>query len=752
MKASTAALSLFAVLACSCSKTSTGSAPGATSSEYVDARLCNGCHAEIAKSYRQTGMGRSFYRATPGTLNVEDFAQNNRLDHKLSDRHYEMLRRDDRFFLQRSQTGFQGRETNVMEKEIHYVLGSGNHARSYLHRTPENRLVEMPVGWYAENGGVWAMSPGYDRADHFDFRRSIAYSCMFCHNGYPAVATGQDMPGADPIYPVQLPEGIDCQRCHGPGKQHVALAQRNPSKEKLRASIVNPARLSKERQLEVCMQCHLETTTSPLPNAIQRLDRGTFSFRAGQPLSDYILHFDHARGSGREDKFEIAGSAYRLRQSACFLKSNGALGCTTCHDPHRSPRGTAAVQQYAAACRSCHTNAHSPSPDCTSCHMPKQRTEDVVHVVVTDHKIQRRPAARLLAPLGEHHPVEGSDYQGEVALYYPLDLPPSPERDLYIATAQVTQKSNLKQGIPQLVQALAKHNPGAELYFELAQAYEKSGRRDEGIATYRRAVERNAIFVPALRSLGALLSQAGDSAAAIAMLERARAAAPRDAVVHNELGKAYRQSGRLQEALTEVREAVRLDPAFTAAQYTQGNLFQQMGDSAQAEQSYREAIRIQPDFAEAHNDLANLLTSRQDFAQAGYHFASAARLSPREPGIRYNYGVLLALESRFEEAQVQFEKAIAFSPAMVEAHASLGDLAARRRDWRRSARHFQNALLKRPDYGPALIGLGIAHGAMGDFPGARSYLHRAAGNPIQAVREEAAELLRSLDRLPPPSR
>jgi hypothetical protein len=32
--------------------------------------------------------------------------------------------------------------------------------------------------------------------------------------------------------------------------------------------------------------------------------------------------FDHAPGTGHDDKFEIVGSsAYRLRQSQCFLKS-----------------------------------------------------------------------------------------------------------------------------------------------------------------------------------------------------------------------------------------------------------------------------------------------------------------------------------------------------------------------------------------------------------------------------------------------
>src|SRR5207247_6691893 len=46
--------------------------------------------------------------------------------------------------------------------------------------------------------------------------------------------------------------------------------------------------------------------------------------------------------------------------------------------------------------------------DCVSCHMPKRRTQDVVHVVMTDHKIQKpqKPmtGAGLLAPREERDP------------------------------------------------------------------------------------------------------------------------------------------------------------------------------------------------------------------------------------------------------------------------------------------------------------------------------------------------------------
>ena len=75
---------------------------------------------------------------------------------------------------------------------------------------------------------------------------------------------------------------------------------------------------------------------------------------------------------------------------------------------------------------------HTPAAGCADCHMPKRRTEDVVHSVATDHLIQRhKPAGDVLADRAEHHETGDNAYRGEVVLYYPADLPPSPTRELY---------------------------------------------------------------------------------------------------------------------------------------------------------------------------------------------------------------------------------------------------------------------------------------------------------------------------------
>lgn len=601
---------------------------------------CAACHSEIARAYAQTAMARSFSRAS----NIATGSY----DHAASETHFAMIERGGEFFQRRYQIASGGEQINVDEKRIDFVMGSGNHARTFLHRTPAGTLQQLPLAWYSEKGGTWAMNPGYDKPDQPNARRRIEYECMFCHNAYPRIPGGSGRFRAEPVY-ASIPEGIDCARCHGPGATHIAAAASGASSEKIRAAIVNPARLSRDRQREVCDQCHLETTSFPFPHAIVKYDRHPFSYQPGEPPGDFMLRFDHPE----KDRFQIVSSAYRLRTSQCFLKSGGALQCTTCHDPHR----TTSVESIDRACMKCHTgpdrhmDRHMAASGCSSCHMPKRRTADVVHAVMTDHAIERHPPAidpsiEIAEPHGEE-----TMYRGEVQPYDPQSF--RPEDALYLALAQVREGNNLERGIPRLAAALAAaRNPRAEFFVELGDAWIARNQPAKAVTPYREALRRAPDLAPAQIGLADAYEKSGDLVKAAEGFRRASA--------WRRLGEVYLKLHLASDAIAALRNAIAADPEDPAAHYDLG-LALSPNHSPSAEAAFREAIRLRPGDAPSHMNLAIVLFGLNQRAEAADHFQRALKINPDYALAHLNYAKMLEALGQREAASEHFKKAAALS-------------------------------------------------------------------------------------------
>ena len=626
---------------------------------YVEPAACVSCHGEIAATFRQTGMGRSFFKLTPESA-AADFSGRKPFYHEASRRYYLPFEREGRYYIRRHQQGPDGGgHVNVVEKEVHYVMGSGNHARGYIHRTPQNRLLQLPLTWYSEQGGFWEMAPGYDQPAHPDFRREIDYECMSCHNGYPEVADDEGARWKSPVYPDRIPEGIDCQRCHGPGREHVAAAGKGVGvePEALKASIVNPARLPHDRQLEICMQCHLETTSRELPHSIWRYGKGPFSYQPSKTLSEFVLHFDHRPGTSWDDKFEVVNAVYRLRKSTCFTESNGSLTCTICHDPHHAPRREEATRLFSNACLRCHGQKipsaikrgdHPATDECVSCHMQKRRPEDAIHTRLTDHLISRRPSPNKT--------VKRAPYRGEVELYYPSRKPATVQEELYLAVAQVKDRVNLEQGLVRLQSLLRKHKPTRpEFAFELGEGYRAVARWNAAIRSHQESLTQAPNFWPAYRGMGLALIATGDAAAAVDALEHAAKHTPEEPSVLNALGDAYYRAGRLRPAVSALQKARRLHPDLAEPHNNLGVVYSAQGKMTAAQAMFREAIRMRPDYASAHRNLAGLLAPREP-ASALKHLQEAVRLEPENPQFRFDLGIVSVKAGAVEEGRGHLER------------------------------------------------------------------------------------------------
>ncbi len=685
---------------------------------------------------------------------MEDDSKNNQFHHEASDTYFSMTHRDGEAFQKRWQRGYDGGVINELELRIDYVMGSGNHARTYLHRNANGTLTELPLAWYSEKGGHWGMNPGYDNPQP-PVQRTIPYECMFCHNGYPTIPASQSDTVVYPVFAGDLPEGIDCQRCHGPGRNHIQAAEKGLSPQEVSAAILNPARLSADRQMEVCMQCHLETTSRHLPGMIRRYDQKPFGYTPDRPLSSFVQYFDENPRVIQEDRFQIVSAAYRLRQSACYLKSKGAFTCETCHDPHQPHNSPAAAARYTSVCLQCHQAAltslmrerkHTAQQDCATCHMPQRRTDDVVHVTMTDHLIQRfaPPADTLLAEKNEVLEDATNSYRGQVKPYRVDDYKAGDE-NLYTATAQVMHDSNLKAGIPQLCAAIATQHPVSPGFsIELGDALRRSGEVRPAVAAYRKAVALDPASSRARRSLGVALAEAGNPNAAIAELKEAIRRDPSDAGLWYQLGLVHSRLGSRSEAVTELREATRLDPDLFAAHNNLGLNLAGMGDQAGAERAFRTSIRLMPYDAVAQANLGQLLAGRGDWQQAAFHFEKAVRFDTKDAKTRYVYAAVLAQLNQYEDAQKQVEAAIAIDPAMPQARDLHGLILLQDGKTDSAIAEFSKALQLSPAFAPSHLHLAMALMQTGDRAGALQQLQLAESGPDPDITEQAREMERQL--------
>jgi hypothetical protein len=551
--------------------------PALEARDYVADSACASCHAAKYASYQGVGMAQSMRSPTAAVL-IEDF-RNARFFHKPSQSWFEMSWKDGRLLFRRWQIDAGGRRINEIEQRVDWIVGSGHRSRVYLYRTPSGGLFQLPVAWYSQER-AWGMAPGYDRADHDGITRSVRRECVFCHNAYPEVLA--DSHWSPQRFPAAMPEGTGCQRCHGPGAKHVDAALAGEAYAAVRAAIVNPARLAPALRDSVCFQCHLQPAVAMI--GPRRFERGDFSFRPGEALSDYMLHVDiDEPGRPREQRFEINHHAYRLRQSLCYIK--GGITCSTCHDPHQPLKKDPRLAGIVSICLGCHTR-HTASNDCVRCHMPSRRAQDVVHVVMTDHKIQRRPAANLTAPIAEHESTidrvefldRGSAPDGTLGAVYkavailratPLDS---------AATNFLSKHLDATPSIVPRLDLIAAQLQQRQFVAALASIGALGDIGDARVREWRGA---------ALLGTGSMTEGIGD-------LRAAMEAEPEIPEFQLNYAEALHRTGRDVDALPALTRAIQLRPNLVAALMLRAEVLVALGRQGDAIADRRRAVAIDP--------------------------------------------------------------------------------------------------------------------------------------------------------------
>ena len=432
-------------------------------------------------------------------------------------------------------------------RELRYFVGSGAAARSYL-LSAGGFLYQAPVAYYAATA-KWDLAPNYETYAYPYLTRPVMPGCLACHASFlNLVPPTQNRYGSPPF----AEGGIACERCHGPGEEHIRKMKAGDRKGG--PAIVNPANLDAERRDSVCWQCHLAGEVR-----VFRAGRDWQSYRPPDRLADSISVFVRA---GASPGMKVTSHAEQLAQSACKRESGDRLWCGTCHDPHTVPEPGERVSWFRRKCLGCHAasacreteSARSARhDDCIACHMTKNPVTDAQHVVYTDHSIPRKPRS---APAQSSAGLELSLFGGGTASARDLAL-------AYGIAASRTQDNSLRSRAAALLRDAERAAPGdVEVLLYLAELYRNGNREDDAVPLYRRAIRLDPSQVTASVGLGGILMERGELAEAIRLWQDALSKNGGLELVRINLAMAQWRTGNLRAAESSLVDAVSLNPGF----------------------------------------------------------------------------------------------------------------------------------------------------------------------------------------------
>lgn len=496
------------------------------------------------------------------------------------------------------------------------ALAEGRYAYSLAHR----ELVVSP-GFALEKPTTYEDSLGNVLSSGFEQR------CLTCHGQPNTLGAGKQ-------------GGVHCESCHGPAMEHVAAV----AKGRPREGVLNPARQSTERQMEVCGQCHTG-----------------FTFQS-DPLPDDLL---------------VSNQVNALTRAECYIQSGGKVGCKSCHDPHNDSKNVAA--QTVATCLGCHSAKSenhaaicpvNSTDKCVGCHMPSIQKGSFK---MADHWIRVHPEQGIeaahkqeaalrskIAPLREFlriivvpdqekaNQVKKRLAAGEAFRQVATQL----SADATAGAGGYLGDMDISQLDPRLAEAAAGLWYGetstdvdlgnrrvilnrlprdfkweANQYFEKAAELHTKGDARGTVENARQALAVYPYFLRAMILMATTVGEAGDIQRAAQILRFAAQSYPKDAIT--EFNLALTLTNNPSEQIAALERTLDMDPDMLAAYESLGAALYSTGKQEEALAIFRKGLLVDPLAAKLNYDLGLALIDRGDKEEGQKRMALAMIADPQ---------------------------------------------------------------------------------------------------------------------------
>ncbi|MFC4231954.1 multiheme c-type cytochrome [Parasediminibacterium paludis] len=349
------------------SKEQDGLLKNATGKQFAGSATCANCHKEIYTNYIHTAHALTSQPASEQSIKGSFAPSENSFSYG----------NNTIVAMEKRSTGFyQVEYDNGIEKAAHrfdIVVGSGVKGQSFI-TIHNNQFFQLPITYFSA-AKEWSNSPGYP--NKIIFNRPITSRCLECHTTF-AKTLPTDYNTPEKFDNTKIIYSISCEKCHGPGAEHVAFQTQNPN-IKTAKYIINPATLTRQQNLEFCASCHGGRLKKTKPS---------FEFAIGDTLANY---FESDTTVPNPNNIDVHGNQYGLLKASKCFKMSTTMTCNTCHNAHDNERGNTVV--FSQRCLNCHQNQNSATHqteckliasygaiikrDCISCHMPLKSSKAI---------------------------------------------------------------------------------------------------------------------------------------------------------------------------------------------------------------------------------------------------------------------------------------------------------------------------------------------------------------------------------------
>jgi predicted CXXCH cytochrome family protein len=357
---------------------------GQAAPDYVGAAACTKCHQTEHDKWAGSRHSKMVQPATPAGVKG-DFGRGSIELHGAA---YKVRSHDGAYFVTESDlTG------KAEEYRVDYTLGN-RRIQHYLTTLASGRIVVLTPSWDILRK-EWFHSS--EIADPYQTEGDLPTVQVWNKNCYSCHVSKQEnnFDLETNTYKVAwIDFGTNCERCHGPGSDHVAHYSAAEKPSGTPHDIVLQTRLDARRNTMVCAQCHSlrDTYVKGFTAGSSYFDSFLPILEFSQPVQRDISYWP----DGRTRRF--SNDAIGFWQSECFLK--GGATCLDCHSEaheteiERNPQLRPDANALCTRCHSAigekitthtHHRAESAGSSCVECHMP--RTVVSIKAQIRDHSM-----------------------------------------------------------------------------------------------------------------------------------------------------------------------------------------------------------------------------------------------------------------------------------------------------------------------------------------------------------------------------